>query len=68
MTGVLFFAIPPTCDYIKRDYYVKMFPEDLKQYNKAKSAVDSILKEKMRLVTFEMVLRSVFKLNLDRPL
>lgn len=31
-TGILFLAIPPTIDYFKRDYYVRQFPEDLKNY------------------------------------
>jgi hypothetical protein len=35
-----FMALPPTGDYIKRDYYIKKFPEDNKTFYKSKQVVD----------------------------
>ena len=63
-----FLAIPPTCDYFKREHYVNSFGDDRRALNKSVSVVDSILKEKKSHVTLEHVMRFIFHLSLDKPI
>ena len=35
-----FLAIPATCDYFKRDYYVNCFPKERKEMKQATTVVD----------------------------
>ena len=46
MHALPFLAIPPSLDYLKREYFVSKFPEDKKALKQAKQAVTQILDEK----------------------
>ena len=60
------FAIPVTLDYMKRDYYVKMFGKEYKELCDNQKVVQQIIKEKTSYVTFEQVLRFVMHLSMDK--
>ena len=62
-----FMIVPGTLDYFKREYYVKQFKKDRDELLKHRRIVQEIINEKKKFVTFEQVMRYLFKLNFDRP-
>mmetsp|Transcript_32296 Transcript_32296/g.49447 ORF Transcript_32296/g.49447 Transcript_32296/m.49447 type:complete len:99 (+) Transcript_32296:109-405(+) len=61
--------IPVTLDYAKREYFVRQSKEqDRKDLADRRKVVNSIMAEKKNLVSFEQVMRFVFKLNLDKKI
>lgn len=51
---------------IEREYYASSFTDEKKKLNKARKSVTKIINEKKRYVTFEMVMRYIFGLKLDK--
>lgn len=51
---------------IEREYYVGSFQEDKKRLTQVRKTVANIVDEKKKHVSFEQVLRFVFKIKLDR--
>ena len=68
MHFVPFLAIPPTADYIKREWYVSSFKNERAELKKSKKVLDQIMAEKKAQVSFEQVLVHVCNLKLDKPL
>ena len=62
----VFFAVPATLDYIKRDFYIKSFAKEYAELSALQRSVKNIVDEKKNYVTFEQVMRYCFRLNLDK--
>ena len=61
--------VPVTLDFLKREYFVRQVAaKERAQLQESRTVVQKIMEEKKRHVTFEQVLRYVFKLNLDKPM
>ncbi|CAI2380458.1 unnamed protein product [Moneuplotes crassus] len=65
LTIIPFLAIPPTLDFIKREFYVSNFPEEKKKLNESRKIMSQILKHKKSVVRFPDVYRFVFLNQLE---
>ena len=64
-----FMMLPVTADYLKREYYVsKVEEKDRKELQERRQVIQRIINEKRQFVTFEHVMRYLFRLNLDKPI
>ena len=61
--------IPVTADYLKREFFVQQVAQkDRTELAERRNVVQKIINEKKQHVSFEQVMRYLFKLNLDRPI